>query len=153
MTRHLLICGEPMRGDDGAAFAALERLSETLAPDVEVRQTRAPAPDDFIAVGPSDWCVVVDAVRGISPGEVITAGLDAILDGTAQGPVSTHTLPLRDSLRIASAVAGCPPAGLFVGIGGSDFTLGQSLSETVVAALDDLVDAVAAALERHPVGD
>lgn len=146
MRRLLVACGEPMRGDDAAAFAALDVLDGSLAGDVVVRRTRAPSPEAFLNLDADGVCVVTDAVRGVRAGAVVTVSLAAVVDGVEEGSMSTHTLPLRDSLRIARSVLGFMPAGSFVGIGGEEFGLGSDMSDSVTANLAAFAAAIAAAV-------
>ncbi|MCC7077932.1 MAG: hydrogenase maturation protease [Acidimicrobiia bacterium] len=147
MRRLLVVCGESMRGDDAAAFVALDALEGSLTEDVVVRRTRAPSPEDFLNLDADGVCVVADAVRGVRAGRVVTVSLAAVVDGVEEGSMSTHTLPLRDSLRIARSVLGFMPAGSFVGIGGEEFGLGSDMSSGVTENLTAFATAIVAAIE------
>ncbi len=117
-------------------------------------------------------CVVVDAVAGLAPGEVWVRPLAALVDraaadtgradaeraGDARGrgrgasgralqPRSSHELPLEQVLALAATLRGAPPAGTFVGIGGSVWDVGTPLSWPVAAGLPAFAAAIAAAIE------
>jgi hydrogenase maturation protease len=150
----VFVCGEPARGDDAAGFAAVD----LLPPDVRERV-------DVVAAGqldvlllldlPSDVpCVVVDAVAGLRPGEIWVRPLSALVDraralgdgGRAPEPRSSHELPLEQVLALAAALREAPPAGTFVGIGGSSWDVGMALSTPVAEALPAFAAAIAAAV-------
>jgi hydrogenase maturation protease len=151
----VFVCGEPMRGDDAAGFAAVELLGPA---------TRARA--DVVAAGQLDVllvldlpagrpCVVVDAIAGLEPGEVWVRPLAALVDrsraladaGHAPEPRSSHELPLEQVLALAATLRDAPPAGTFVGIGGARWDVGAPLSDPVAGALPAFAAAVAAAIE------
>jgi hydrogenase maturation protease len=150
----VFVCGDPTRGDDGAALAAVE----FLRPDVRGRI-------DLVEVGQLDVvalldlpagraCVVVDAVAGIEPGQVWVQSLAALVDrarrlhraGLAVEPRSSHELPLDQALALATALRDRPPAGVFVGIGGARWEAGAPLSDAVTAGLPAFAAAIEAAI-------
>lgn len=150
----VFVCGEPARGDDAAAYAAVE----LLPPDVRARAdvTEAGQLDVLLLLDlPADApCVVVDAVAGLPPGEVWVRPLAALVDrargpagsGQAPEPRSSHELPLDQVLALAATLRERPPAGTFVGIGGSCWDLGAPLSAAVAAALPAFAAAIAVAI-------
>jgi len=156
MTRRVpvFVCGEPARGDDAAGFAAVE----LLAPGVRSRA-------EIVAVGQLDVlllldlpagepCVVVDAVAGLAPGETWVRPLAALVGvararadaGRSPEPRSSHELPLEQVLALAALLRDAPPAGTFVGIGGSCWAVGTPLSPPVAAGLPAFAAAIAAAI-------
>ena len=139
----IFVCGEPARGDDAAGFAAVELLPADLRERVEVvpvGQLDILLLMDLPAAAP---CIVVDAVAGLQPGEVWVRPLAALVDraralqaaGCAPEPRSSHELPLEQVLALAATLRDAPPAGTFVGIGGSCFDLGTPLTAPVAGAL------------------
>lgn len=153
----VFVCGEPARGDDAAGFAAIELLS----PDVRARAEIVPVGQldvlfllDLPAEGP---CVVVDAVAGLAPGEIWVRPLAALVDraradaGRVPEPRSSHELPLEQVLALAAALREAPPAGTFVGIGGSCWDVGTPLTAAVAAGLPAFAAAITAAV-KAPAG-
>jgi hydrogenase maturation protease len=152
----ILVCGEAARGDDAAGFAAAELLSpETLAVAEVVQAGQL---DVLLLLDlPRDApCVVVDAVRGLAPGEVWVRPLHDLVEraraldasGRRPEPSSSHELPIDQVLTLAATLRSSPPRGLFVGIGGATFALGAPISPAVEAALPAFAAAIAAAVEQ-----
>jgi hydrogenase maturation protease len=150
----IFVCGERARGDDAAGLAAVDLLPAELHDHVEV----IPAGQldilllmDLPAETP---CVVVDAVAGLRPGEIWVRPLATLVDraramrasGRAAEPRSSHELPLDQVLALAATLRDAPPNGTFVGIGGSCFDVGTSLTAPVAAALPAAAAAIAAAV-------
>jgi hydrogenase maturation protease len=150
----VFVCGDPTRGDDGAALAAVE----LLGPDVRRLIDLVPAGQlDVVLLLdlPAERaCVVVDAVAGVEPGQVWVQSLAALVDRArrlrsarlAVEPRSSHELPLEQALALAAALAGRPPAGAFVGIGGARWAAGAPLSDAVAAGLPAFAAAIEAAV-------
>jgi len=152
----VFVCGDPTRGDDGAALAAVA----LLAPEVRARAdvVEAGQLDVLLLLDlPADRpCVVVDAVAGLSPGEVWVRPLEALVDrarrleaaGRSVEPRSSHELPLEQVLALAATLRDRPPAGTFVGIGGAHWNPGAGLSPAVAAGLPAFAAAIAAAIDE-----
>jgi len=155
----IFVCGERARGDDAAGFAAVYLLPPGLrerADVVPVGQLDILFLMDLPADAP---CVVVDAVAGIRAGEVWVRPLAALVDraralqasGRAPEPRSSHELPLEQVLALAATLRDAPPAGTFVGIGGTCFDVGTPLTAPVAAALPAFADAIAAEIAAFAV--
>jgi hydrogenase maturation protease len=145
----VLVCGERERGDDGVAFAAVAALPPDIGRLVDVRPCGQLEVDDLLAVPDGTACVIVDAAVGVAPGQVVVIGLADIAARAGGGaPRSSHTLPPDQAIGLASALRGAPPAGVFVGIGGADFSLGAGLSKAVEAGLPAFVARLAEEIRR-----
>ena len=148
----IFVCGEPARGDDAAGFAAVELLPS----DIRARADVVPVGQLdilFLMDLPADApCIVVDAVAGLHSGEVWVRPLAALVDrvrarqasGRAPEPRSSHELPLEQVLALAATLRDEPPAGTFVGIGGTCFDVGAPLTDEVTRALPAFAAAIAA---------
>ena len=155
----ILVCGEPARGDDAAGFAVIDLLSPAtlaLAHVEPVGQLDVLFLLDLPAETP---CVVVDAVAGLTAGEIWVRPLEALVDrarsldasGRRPEPRSSHELPIDAVLTLAATLRAAPPRGTFVGIGGSAFGLGAPMSPAVSAALPAFAAAIDAAVRSlHP---
>jgi hydrogenase maturation protease len=156
----IFVCGEPARGDDAAGFAAVELLPADLRECVEIVPV-GQLDILFLVDLPADTpCVVVDAVAGLRPGEVWVRPLAALVDraralqasGRVPEPRSSHELPLDQVLALAATLRDAPPAGTFVGIGGSCFDLGTPLTAPVAGALPAFAAAIAAEAAAFATG-
>ncbi len=156
----VLVCGEAARGDDAAGLAAIDLLAQAtlaLARVVPVGQLDVLSLLDLPADQP---CVVVDAIRGLEPGEIWTCPLEALVDraraldgaGCRPEPRSSHELPVEAVLALAATLRAAPLAGVFVGVGGAVFELGEPLSPAVAAALPEVAAAIDAGVAALVVG-
>lgn len=144
----LLVCGTPLRGDDGAGPAALQALPGLADLPAELRLVGHLEADLLLAPG-VEPCVVIDTVVGVAPGTLLSAPLHEVArSGIGRMPHSSHSLGVARVVRLAEMMLGRPLAGRFVGVGGVEFRPGAALSEPVRAALPALqalvVDAVTA---------
>lgn len=144
----VLVCGNELRGDDGAAFAATTNLPQpaaALAAVSDVQQLEA----DLLLDPGIEPCVVVDTAIGVAPGAVVVYPLASVaMRRFGHAPDSSHQVPLSRAVALAETVLGRPMRGLFVGIGGERFEAGSPLSESVASAIPGARLAVAAAVER-----
>lgn len=132
----VLVCGEPMRGDDAVAEAVVRALPSPTAELADICRVGGLMPDDLLSAG--DAVVVVDAVRGLPAGTVIDVPLDGVgaLEADRVAPASSHALPLPAVVAIAEQLGGRRPEGRFVGVAGDGFTLGAALSPGVRDAIE-----------------
>ena len=137
----VFVCGDRHRRDDAAALCAADLLGQVIPDDVVVRRVGQLGADDLVAASSAGRCVVIDAVRGIAPGTVVSMPL---VDLETRGPASasSHALPLPTVIALADALGADIESGTFVGIGGEEFDLGEGLSPRVEQALDAFVAAI-----------
>jgi hydrogenase maturation protease len=141
-------CGDPLRGDDGAAHAALAALPPRVRERADLREVAELSVEDLLALGPDDRVVVVDTVIGVEAGTLVRLDLDELPAIAAQvQPHSTHELPLDQVVGMALLLGG-RAVGTFLGIGGRDFGIGQPLSEPVWWSLPALSLAIDDEIER-----
>jgi hydrogenase maturation protease len=148
----VIVLGEPQRGDDGVAFVAVREAMRGLEPAaaarVEVRETGQLDPADLVELAPDGAAIVIDAVVGLPPGEIVVIPLE---DLVAEGPVqarSTHVLPVDQLVGLAAALRGSPPPGVLVGIGGERFAFGIGLSPAVDEAVQSFADRIRSEITR-----
>ena len=139
----ILVCGDPSRGDDGAAIAAVSRLPAELAVRVTVHTVGRLEADELAAATRLGSCLVLDAVRGVEPGTVVELPLADLLADDAPAPATSHAVPFSLVIGLAEALGADLARATFLGIGGADFTLGAPLSEPVRAGLDGFAVRVA----------
>jgi hydrogenase maturation protease len=148
----ILVCGDPSRGDDGAAIAAIARLPADLALGVIIHSAGRLEADELAAATRLGTCLVLDAVRGIEPGSVIELPLADLMADDAPAPATSHAVPFSLVIGLAEALGADLAQATFLGIGGEDFTLGAPLSEAVRAGLDGFALRVAWAVREGSAG-
>jgi hydrogenase maturation protease len=147
----VFVCGAVDNGDDAAGLIAMDLLPVDVRDLVEVVPAGQLDVLMLLDLPADEPCVVIDAVAGITPGEVWIRPLAALVDrarrlavgGRAPEPRSSHELPLEQVLALAAELRDAPPAGTFVGIGGERFDVGAPLSPAVAAALPAFAAAIA----------
>jgi hydrogenase maturation protease len=145
----VLICGQRLRGDDGAALLAAEMLPADVQALAEIASIGQLAVEALLEVPDGTAVVVADAAVGVPAGELVTLPLDTVADGgPGPAPASSHALPPVQVLALAREVRGRLPPGSFVGIGGTKFDPGEGLSPQVSAGLPAFVAALAAEIRR-----
>ena len=132
----VLVCGERMRGDDGAAPMAVELLPADVRALAEIAEVGQLSLEALLDVPDGMAVIVVDAAVGVEPGFVVTLPLEVVAArGGAAAPASSHSLPPDQVLALAAELRGSLPRGVFVGIGGAGFGIGEGLSGPVAAGL------------------
>jgi hydrogenase maturation protease len=142
----VLVCGTPLRGDDGAALEAVRELPHEVRGVADLRMIGQLDADLLVEPG-IEPCVVVDTVVGVPPGSLVSLPLSALAEvGIGAMPHSSHSLGIGRAVSLAQAILGRPMAGRFVGIGGADFRTDAGLSDPVAAGLPALRAAVSEAV-------
>jgi len=148
----LLVCGNADRGDDGVALAAaaalLPVLPAWLAARVEVRRCLELRTEDLSDLPDGMQALVIDAVVGPTPGDVVSMDLGDLVARPAFTPRSSHQLPLDLVVGLAGMIRDRPIPGTFVGLAGHRFGYGTPLSRAARGALPALCEAIRAELER-----
>jgi len=154
----LLVCGTADRGDDGVALSAiaglLPGLPSHLLAALDVRRCEQLQLEDLLDLPDESGCVIVDAVVGVGPGEVVTLPLEAFPDADRRAGVasrSSHSLPMGQLIELAGIMRGRPVRGSFVGLGGRSFGYGRGLGRTVRAALPAFRAAIESEITRLAV--
>ena len=139
----VLVCGEAMRGDDALALQAVANLPADVSALVAVREIGQLSPDELLDA-PSP-VIVVDAVSGPPPGELVDMALGDVARMGDRGPhaASTHALPLATAIGLSIRLRGSAPEGRFLGMAGAEFGIDEPLSAVVADALPRLTDAIA----------
>ncbi|MGD0121158.1 MAG: hydrogenase maturation protease [Candidatus Limnocylindrales bacterium] len=150
---HILVCGERLRGDDGAALLAAQGLRAEAHDVAEIREVGQLSVEALVDLPEGATVIVADAAAGVAAGEVVIVPLAEIAERAAGAmPASSHSLPPDQVLAIAEEMRGSPFSGVFVGIGGADFGLGEGLSPAVAAGLPALTAALEAEIRRLSAG-
>ena len=148
-TVRLLVCGNRLRGDDGAAVLAAEMLDAATLALVEIVEVGQLSVEALLDAPDGVGVVVADAAVGIPVGFVVTLALaEVAAGGGGATPASSHALPPDQVLALADELRASPLRGSFVGIGGADFGFGKRLSAAVEAGLPAFAAAVADAIRQ-----
>lgn len=138
-TVRVVVCGDADGGDAGVALAAAATLLPTLSADLgsrlEIRRRTALRVDDLADLRLGERCLIIDAVCGIPPGEVIVMPFDGSRAWPDAAPRSAHELPIDLILSLATIIRGQPVEGCFVGLGGHRWGYGTPLSRSARAAM------------------
>jgi hydrogenase maturation protease len=130
----VLVCGDPMRGDDAVARALVDELPDTTGHLAEIRHVGALMPDDLVEIdGP---VIVVDAAFGPPHGEIVDLPLVDV--GSLARPVeigSSHAIPLPSVVALAQAMTGGRLEGRFIGVAGGSWEIGAPISPAVREAV------------------
>ncbi|MEO5941657.1 MAG: hydrogenase maturation protease [Candidatus Limnocylindrales bacterium] len=148
----VLVCGDRSRGDDGAAIAAVERLPRRLKAATTIRACSQLEPDQLVAALLSGPCLILDTVRGVTPGTMVEVPLANMLAGDAPADAATHALPMPIVVGLAASLGAPLGRGAFLGIGGSCLDVGERLSPAVDAGLTAYVAAIVAHLRADTSG-
>jgi hydrogenase maturation protease len=140
-------CGDPLRGDDSVAPLAVKGMPADVMDGVAVRLVGALETEYLVDLPAGVRVVIVDAVVGPPPGEIVQIDL-AEMSGRAEEVVttSTHQLPLDQVVALAQLLRDQPIEGVFVGVGIEAVSEGAALSKPVEAGLPFLREALARTL-------
>lgn len=145
-TVRLVVCGNADRGDDGVALAAaatlLPSLPSELAPKLEVRRCPELRTEDLIDLPDGMQVLIIDAVIGLSPGDIVRMPLGKLVAHPAFTPRSSHQLPIDLVVGLAGVIRRHPIPGTFVGLSGHRFGYGTPLSRAARAGLPVFRDAI-----------
>lgn len=135
----LVVCGNADRGDDGVALAAaatmLPELPPDLAPKLEVRRSPELRTEDLIDLPEGVRVLIIDAVVGLPPGDIVRMPLGELVAHPAFTPRSSHQLPIDLVVGLAGVIRRAPIPGVFVGLAGHRFGYGTPLSKSARNAL------------------
>lgn len=140
--------GNRLCGDDAAGLD-VARLVAARAPAVDSIELER-EPSDLLGLWPRyEAAIVVDAVVGGEPGRVHRFEGGEGLTASFRAGSSTHSLGLAEVIELARELDRLPGRVTVVGIEGSRFALGATMSAAVGAAVETVAAAVLAELERE----
>ena len=131
-TVRIVICGNADGGDDGVALSAAATVLPSLPRQVrsclEVRRRQQLRVDDLVDLRRDERCLIIDAVSGITPGEVVVMSLEELATTHLFTPRSSHELPIGLVLGLTAIIREQPIVGTFVGLGGHRWGYGTPIS-------------------------
>jgi hydrogenase maturation protease len=131
---HTLIIGigNPLRSDDGLAWAAVEHLAQANDLDCAVQTVHQLTPELAQQMAEVDFVVMIDASHEGEPGEIRIRPLSR---AAHPAPVGTHHTTPEELAALTATLSGhCPPVVLIT-LTGADFGLGEQLSSIVAGQL------------------
>lgn len=144
----LIVCGERRRGDDAAAFLAVDALPHEVLDLVELVAAGMLDPGSMSGLDGDAAVVIVDAAVGVEPGAIVVLPIEEIASAGGPAPHSSHALPIDQVLGVVRILQGGLPEGVFVGVGVTSFELGASLSPAVASALPAFAAAIETEIRR-----
>lgn len=152
----VLVCGEALRGDDGAALEAVAHLPARVRRVADVRLVGQLGAEHLLGVAREAPCIVADAVVGVPAGRVVVRPLSEVRGHAGPGLRSTHALPPGETIALAEALGADLRGSLLVGMGGGEFRLGHDLSPEARAGVPRFARELGRAvleLATHGAGD
>ncbi len=145
MARLLIIgYGNPLRGDDGLGWRAVEQLAAEW-PEAETLACQQLTPELAEPISRAARVVFVDAAAQGAPGAV----REQLLRPDAAVPAAlTHHINPSALLALSEKLYGHLPEAALFSVAGESFDYGQSLSPSVEAALPEVIRRVKAWAQR-----
>lgn len=125
----ILGIGNPLRGDDGLGWAAIERLSQDQRCQAyEIRAVHQLTPELALPISQARLVVLIDASITGEPGEI---AVHTVIARKQAGAIGTHHAQPEELAWLAATIYGrCPPI-VVVSMTGADFRLSEQLSPLV----------------------
>lgn len=134
--------GQSLRNDDGAGLAAVCHWQKSFPnsssnPSLTVDQAELPGLNLLNLIEGFDAAILVDAVQSdASPGTIHQLRESDLL-GFSEGYQTAHGWGIAETLQIGRQLGlKLPEHILFIGIEGEDFSPGNTLSPSILSALD-----------------
>ena len=139
--------GNPLRGDDGAAWAVVDALSAVVDPrEVRLLSVHQLTPELAAPLSAARRAAFVDAAVDLPRGEVRCVPL---VPRPAGGHATAHRADPASLLWVAEQAYGCCARCHWVTIGGGDFEIGERLSPAVRASVSRAVELLRGMVRGH----
>jgi hydrogenase maturation protease len=141
----LIAIGQPLRGDDGVGPEAVRQWARenpqySTDPNLKTIVTETPGLDLLDFLQDADVAILVDAVQSGEPAGTVRVHESLPEAGLTPAEKSAHGLGVAETIALAKRIgARLPPRIRFIGVEGSSWGLGESLSDPVRRALPDAV--------------
>ena len=145
----IVALGNPDRGDDGAAMSLAKRMQG----EVPVFLAGRAGVNLLDLLPPHDPCILLDVVvSGAPPGTLHRFPLEVLPSAALAGsPPAAHGFGAGEALSLLRCLGRSLPPGIFLGIEGGSFGMGEGLSpllEERLQALEGALREAVAALGR-----
>ena len=138
MSRTLVIgIGNPLRGDDGLGWRAVEALRRTAyAQEVDTITCHQLTPELAETAAAADCVIFIDACIGNPPGKI---RVNRIARSHGGGQPLTHRLDPQGLMQYARTIYGASPQAWIFSMTGADYDYCEGLSAAVESELPALV--------------
>lgn len=135
--------GNPYRGDDAVGRLVARRFMESAPSGVTVLEESGEGAALMEAWEDADAVILVDAVQsGGAPGAIHRFDAKVQSIPSQFFHYSTHAFSVAESVELARALDQLPPRLIVYGIEGTDFSSGETLTPSVAAAMDEVMDRI-----------
>ncbi len=135
--------GNPLRGDDGAGPAVVERIRTRLRGDAAAVSCSGEPWDLIESWRCARLAVVVDAMAsGAPPGTVRRIDPDAETIPPQPAGASTHGMGLAEAIHLAGALRRLPERIVVFGVEVAGCRHGEGLSREVEAAVEEVTELI-----------
>jgi hydrogenase maturation protease len=135
----VLACGNPLRGDDGIAWAIGSEIERSIVEqslpyvEVEVILTQQLLPEHCVNLSRTDLAIFIDCSIVVGPGNVSAV---PIRPGERLPHIFTHHLDPPSLLGLTQHLYGrIPLRAVAITVGGQSFELSESLSKPAADAI------------------
>ena len=144
MSARILVAGlgNVLMGDDGIGPYCVRQLTACyqFPANVEVADLGTPGLDLALYLSKADRVLVIDAMRGAPRDTIAIHDMAAIVSGARGGRLEAHSLALAESVFLARLAGGRPHDVRLIGLAGSSFEHGTTLSPNVRERIPALVE-------------
>jgi hydrogenase maturation protease len=139
-THSLIIgIGNPLRSDDGLAWAVTEQLSLDCNTTCDIHNVYQLTPELAQSMAVVNLVVMIDANHTGEPGELRIYTLSS---SAQPGAIGTHYTTPEELAALTAIVYGqCPPV-VVVTMAGANFSIGEQFSTIIVQRIPLICDAV-----------
>jgi hydrogenase maturation protease len=140
----ILGIGQSLRSDDGAGLAAIRHWKDAFPltarkPSITASEIELPGLDLLNMLEGFDTAILVDAVQSTAKPGTIHKLREADILGFSETHQSAHGWGVAETLQLARRLNIDLPKNIFlIGIEGENFSPGISLSQSILAALDEV---------------
>jgi hydrogenase maturation protease len=135
-TRVLVLAyGNPLRSDDGVAWQVADVLRGRCA-SARIVSSHQLTPEFAETAAEADCVLFIDAAQDGEPGHILCTPVDSKVDQVQ----SSHWLTPAQLIALCRQLYGHAPRAVTISIAGACFDHGETLSETITAALPELID-------------
>jgi hydrogenase maturation protease len=137
--------GQPLRGDDGVGPEAVRQWSQdhprtASAPNIKTIIVETPGLDLLELIQESNVVILVDAVDGAGSTGTVHVRTELPEAGSTSAEKTAHGFGVAETVALAKKIGARLPAHIiFIGVEGSNWKLGDDLSDPVRRAVPDAV--------------